>query len=383
MLGLLVAGFIALIIFIYLAIAVLPKATITLNTTSVPVSTSLTLTTSGASSLNEANSTIPAVLKTTQQTANAQVTATGQQNNGVKATGTVTMTATESGATAPSSVPAGAGITSGGLTYITAATTKFDTTHATNNLNGTFTYQATSTTGITAQTGGTNYNVSGATFAVSGRPDVSASGSTSGGTDSIVTVVSQNDLDGAKGTITSAASAAFIKTYEASLASQGLYVLTSTLTTSDPTETASPAVGQAASTTNVTVQMTYTLLTIKKSDLQQALADALTKKIDKSQQSVDTNSVLSNATVAVQDQSSPTVATLSITGSASAVPVINAVSVKTQVSGKKSADIINSLEAIPGVKTVNVKFSPFWVSKVPSKPSKITIVQQYTKGTSQ
>jgi hypothetical protein len=89
---LLIAGgvaLVALIIFIILAVTVLPKATVTIKTTSTPVSLDTNLTSSGeAKSLDETKKIIPAVLKTSDQSSTQQVTATGQQNNGEKATGT-------------------------------------------------------------------------------------------------------------------------------------------------------------------------------------------------------------------------------------------------------------------------------------------------------
>ena len=91
-LGLTIAGGILLIIFLILAIFVWPKATITIKTSSTPLLASFDLTTSDkAQAYDEKNHVIPAVLKTSDQTSSQTTQATGQQNNGQKATGTVTM----------------------------------------------------------------------------------------------------------------------------------------------------------------------------------------------------------------------------------------------------------------------------------------------------
>ena len=384
-LGLGIAALVALIIFIFLALFVLPKATITIDTTTTPVSANLTLNTSDtAKSLDESNSVIPAVLKTSDQTSAQTVNATGQQNNGQKATGKVNFTATECSATLPTSVPSGTGVSSGGLTYITQGTTKFSNT-ATNNGNGCFTYASTSQTDITAQGGGTKYNVSSANFTVFGRSDVTGTGSASGGTDDIKTVVSQNDLDNAKKTVTSTQTDAYTKTFEKQLSDQGYYVLTSTMKLSDTSATGNPAVGQPASSTTVTLKTTYSVLCVKRDDLTKAIKDAVAGQIDKSKQKVEDSDILAGAQVSIASQTSPTIATLSITESTEAVPIINASDVKKQAAGQKSGDISASLSTIPGVKSVNVKLSPFWVSKVPKSQSKITVVlkRELTKSNGQ
>jgi hypothetical protein len=72
------------------------------------------------------------------------------------------------------------------------------------------------------------------------------------------------------------------------------------------------------------------------------------------------------------------VATLSISADSTAVAIIDTEGIKKQVSGKKSGDIKKLLSGLPGVKNVDVKMSPFWVSKAP-KAGKITIVEQQVK----
>jgi hypothetical protein len=367
---------ILLIVFIILALVVLPKATITIKTESTPVTASLTLNAdSSFKTLDEAANNIPAVVKTTNQTSTQSVSATGKQNNGTQATGAVTMTAQECAPdiTAPATVPAGSGITAGGLTYITQEDTQFAIEGGKGSCVN---YGATGPTDITAQVGGSNYNTgSGTSFTVDGRSDVGASGSASGGTDNIITVLSQGDVNNAAAKLTSASSSSFTSTFENQLASQGLYVLTSTLKAGAPTTNASPAVGQQATTATVTTQITYTVLAIQKSDLTKVITDALDKQIDPGKQKLSATDILGAATITVQNQASPSTATLSVSESTTAVPTLNITSIKQQSTGQKVGDIQSAIGGLPGVKSVSVKLSPFWVSKAP-KVSKITVVQQ-------
>lgn len=203
LLGLGGAALIALIIFIILAIFVLPKATITLTTASEPVSANFTLNASDKASLDPAKGTLPAKLETTDQTGSQQVTATGQQNNGDKATGSVTMSVCVAGSS-PSDVPAGTGVSTNGLTYITQQTAHFGPTFQVCG-NGTGVLAKSNSVNITAVQAGSKYNsdISGASVANS---SATADGSASGGTDDIVTVLSQSDVDTAKNKLTSGTS---------------------------------------------------------------------------------------------------------------------------------------------------------------------------------
>lgn len=369
------AAFISLIVFIILAIFVLPKATITVHTQSMPISANLILNASTAvKKLDEAKGDIPAVLQTSKQTSTQRVEATGQQNNGKKATGSVTMAAQKCAPNigTPNSVPAGTGIGVNGLTFITQANTTFTFDSA----NGScVNYRSTSSTSITAQSGGTKYNVSNEDFTVAGRSDVSASGSANGGKDDITTVVSQADLDKAKGTLTSAETDKFTKDFEDQLADKDLYVLTSTLKLNGPTATSSPAVGKPATTATVTIQIVYTVLTVNKSDLTKVISDTLDKQLDKDRQKISDGDLLTGATITVQTQSSPKQVTLNVEISTTAVPIIDMDAIKAQSVGKKTGAIKSAVGDLPGVKSVDVHLSPFWVSKAP-KASKIMVIEQ-------
>jgi hypothetical protein len=374
MLGLGALGVVALIVFLILAIKVMPKATITLKTSSEPVSADFNLQAStGAQSLDSQKGVIPAKMETSDQTGSQQVTATGQQNNGDKATGSATFTAGSCGPDVPGDVPAGTGISSGGVTFITQENASFGA-----HISGGHCVFQSDATNISAQSAGAKYNVSDATFSVAGRSGVSGSGSASGGTDNIVMVLTQQDVDGAKQKLTSGTSGdQFTKEFTKKLQDQGEYVFSSTMKAGDANITANPAVGQPASTANVSIKVTYTVLTVKKSDLSQAIQDKLASQIDKSKQKLNGN-FLNDADITVQSQSASG-AGLSVREDTTAVPIIDIASVKKQVEGKKSGDIKAAIGSWPGVKEVDVKLSPFWVSKAPGKDSKIKVVLQEVK----
>ena len=375
LLGLGGVGLILLTLFIYLATSVLPKALITIKTTSLPVSANFNLTAdTAAKTLDEEKGVIPAVLQKKDQTATSTVNATGQQNNGDKAKGSVTMSAQVCNSVAtPADVSAGTGISANGLTYITQQKTSFVFDQIKNSC---IYFKSSGSTSITAQTGGSKYNVGpGTAFSVAGRSDINASGSASGGTDNIATILSQGDVDGAKQKITAADTDKFTSEFKKSLEDQNLYVIESTLKLGDTAATSSPAVGSPATTANVTVKISYSILTVKKDDLKKVVTNQLNKQIDTSQQKPSDEDVLKGLSVSVQNQE-PNKVSLQLVEETTAVPIIDQANVKKTVGGQKSGDIRSALSGLPGVKEVDVKLSPFWVSKAPKKPGKITVIQQ-------
>lgn len=380
LLGLGIAGLIALIVFLVFAIKVLPKATITLKTSSEPVSANFDLKASAAvTELNNAKAQLPAKLESADQIGTQTVNATGQQNTGEKATGNLTFSIPCSSVSgSPPTIPAGTGVTANGLGYITQSSSSLTNPSFTGgcHFNG--------STTITAVSAGAKFNIGDSSFTISGSgySNVSGSGSASGGTDNIVTVLTQSDVDGAKQKLTIGTTGdQFAKDFQKKLSDQGEYVLTSTLKNGEANITATPAVGQPASTSSVTIKINYTVLSVKKSDLRQAIEEKLSGQIDKSKQKLNGN-FLEDADITVRDQNGSGAATLGVSENTTAVPIINITSVKKQVEGKKSGDIKAALGAWAGVKQVDVKLSPFWVSKAPTKDSKIKVLLQEVKASS-
>ena len=54
-------------------------------------------------------------------------------------------------------------------------------------------------------------------------------------------------------------------------------------------------------------------------------------------------------------------------------PKIDEEAIKTHAKGKRLGEVQEYVKEIDGVNSVDVKFSPFWVSKVPGDINKITI----------
>ncbi len=353
----------------------LPKATINIKTDATNVNTNIDFSLSTKSNnLDPVNNIVPAKLASQQKTYTQQVPTTGQENNGNKASGTVTMTVQYCGGNIPSQppqdVPAGTGLSANNLTYITQQDTAFDSNNPKFS-KGCLTFTANGSTPIIAQSGGSNYNTgNGTPFTVAGRSDVSASGSASGGTDNIVQTVNQNDINSAKSKI-STGNPNLKQTLESQLKGDNLYPIVATYQAGTPNVTTSANVGDVANTVTVTETITYSMFGAKQSDLNTLIDNQVKSQIDTSQQSVlDTG--LSSAGFNV-NTTSGSGAQINMTTKATAGPNLNITQIKKQAAGQKAGPIKSQLGNNPDITSVSVNISPFWVTTVPKNTSRITV----------
>jgi hypothetical protein len=367
-----IAG-VAVVVFIvmwYFAFVVMPRASISVKTDSTALQESfeVSLNTS-VTKLDIEDNIVPAQSQQTQKTVTQQAEATGQVDKGSKASGSVKMTARRCGSVGFSDpVPAGTGLTSNGLTFVTTEATSFSNNGSVSG--GCIVFAATKNTAIVAQNNGANYNVSG-DFSVVGRSDISATGSASGGTSNIVKVVSQSDVDTLKQKITTQDTTAIKRELQQGLTGKGLYAIDGSFSNAEPEVITNVKVGDEAPTVTLTQKTTYTMLGAKQDDLKKIIASAVDDKIDKNKQQI-LDYGLDKATFKLQNQrGATTLVTMDVT--AIAGTDIDLEEIKTQVAGKKSNDAQEIIGKYPGVTEVSVDYSPFWVSSIPKKASKINI----------
>jgi len=365
------AGIILLIIAWIVCFDVLPKSTITVKTNASNVVTNLNITLSSTAT-GVKGSTIPAQMQQTQKALTQQVPATGQKDNGTKASGSVTFTAKECGTVAQApDVPAGTGISANGLTFITQTATSFGSPQ----IKGTcINFTALGATPVVAQNNGAQYNIGSATFTVAGRSDASATSSNTmtGGTSNIVKIVQEADIDGAKQKLATQDTAAIKQQLTSAFQNVGLFAIQSTFQTGAPNITTTANVGDQADNVTVNETVTYTMFGAKKQDLHQVVADSVSKKIDTSKQ-VLLDDGLDSATFTLQSQTGNN-AVIALQDTAIAGPDLKVDSLRKQVAGKKASDAQSIIKSNPGVTDVNVSYSPFWVSAIPKNTSKITII---------
>ncbi len=371
-----VAAVIALLVLWYLAFFVAPKATITIQTETSTVNSSINFTAStAATEVNVADKIVPAKEVEAEKTQSEKVPATGEKDLGAKATGSVTLSIPCSSVSgAPPTIPAGTGVSSNSLTFITQNNVSLTTPSFSGGCK--FSGEAT----VTAQNNGDQYNLSaGRTFTVSGYSAVSGSNGAamSGGVTKMAKVVSQQDIDNAKQKITDSSNDVKGE-LQKQLEDQGYYALLDTFKTKSEKITASPALDQEGSEVTVTAVRVYIMTGVKRDDLNTLIEDSVKTEMEDRKQQVQDNGI-NNAVFRVNE--SKTAGSVSLTMQVPVVlgPKIDTEQLKTQVAGKKKGDIENIVKGIDGVKDVEVKYSPFWVSMTPKDTKKITIVYEEAK----
>jgi hypothetical protein len=270
----------------------------------------------------------------------------------------------------PSDVPAGTGVSTGGNTYITQKTAGFSFV---NFSGGSCANYSSSDVPITGEAAGAKYNTSGGSsnFAVAGRSDVSATGSASGGTDNIQTIVSQTDINTAEQKLTGQSTTSVQSGLALQLQQDGLLAIPGTFSGTTPSYTSDNQVGDVATNVTVTETVTYTMYGAKRSYLDTLIDNQVKQQVNPTKQSILSDG-LSTSTFKVTS-STTTDSTGTLTTSVVAGPNLIVSSIKQQVAGLQSGDVKSLLSSYQGVTRVTVHLSPFWVSAVPKNPSKITI----------
>ena len=202
-----------------------------------------------------------------------------------------------------------------------------------------------------------------------------------GGTSKIVKVVSQSDVDNAKQQALDRIKTTALTELKKQLGDQKMVPLNDSLTTTDPTVGANPAVGMEANETTVTVSTTFTITAVSQADLKQLIEKDVNLKIDTSTQTIlDIDDGISKAVIKLGDKAPSGDIKVNFQTTVNAGPKLDTVAIKKEVLGKKKGDTLSIIQKRPGIKDVQVSYSPFWVMSTPKKASKITVVFEKANG---
>lgn len=377
----LLLGAVALIVLIggfIMAFMVLPKATVTLktDTSNLAIDTSFTAH-PAARDYDEKNKILPAISKEFRKTDTERVPATGQKNEGKKASGTVVLKNC-SATTGSVSIPKGTGVSSGNLTFVTQKSVSLP--ESSFNANDECT-TATADVDVTASQPGESYNLdSGKKFTVAGYSGVEATNSSqmTGGTDKIIKIVTQGDIDKAKQAIQERAGNEAPDDLQDDIRDEGYYPLQATLKAGEPTVTSTPALNAEANEVTVTSTTVYTMLGVKEDDLKKLIESQAKNDIDENTQVIRDNG-LAKAEFGVRGTASGGEVTVSLKTIAVAGPDLDDEAVKREIAGKSRGEVQDIIGKRPGINGVEVAYSPFWVQSTPKSTSKITIVFEDSK----
>jgi hypothetical protein len=356
----------------YLAFFVMPRASVTLTTDTSETSVDLQLTASPAATRIDAeNRIVPVVTREVQRTQSERNSASGQRNLGEKASGTVGLqncTKTDGAVR----IPAGTTITSNNLAFVTQENVNLP--------ESSFSGSDRCTTDskdvrVVAQSAGDQYNLaSGRSFSVGGYGNVRGSNSSafSGGTNRIVKIVEQADIDAARDRALEAAEEDVQDEVADQLKADEYIPFVDTYKVSGPVVNSNVNAGGEANEVTVNVVVTYTMMGFKEDDLNQIIEDYAKEQIDTDKMMVvDTG--LNEATFKIGDRRDNGDVLFNLQTVVAAGPKLEADDLRREIAGKKRGEAVNLLESYPGVQKAEVNYSPFWVYSTPKSVDKIKI----------
>lgn len=358
-----------LVVFLVWAIAVAPQAKITISAKTIGVNVDRTLSLEPALPQSAPDKlAIKPHFQQVKKAVAAEFDATGTKDVGDKATGTIRVKNCDS---------TDAFVLAAGTTFSSAAGLKF-TSNAGVTVPG-FTGSANACrnqgvgagiadAAVTAADLGPEYNIDASAFTISGvSGDVYANSSEAmaGGTREKATVVSQQDVDKAKEQLSkpnqNEAKAELKKLYN------GDYIIIEeSFLVEEAAPAVNPAVGEKAQRAKVTVETTFTIIGLLRSDVRPVLTAvvdaALKDKADQQQYSLGENTIAFQSFQKLENGNYTTrLITIGYVG-----PKIDTGKLAKQLAGKRYGEIEALINQIPGVDKVEIQLSPFWVSSAPS-----------------
>lgn len=363
-----------LIIFLVWATVFAPHATVNIKakTDTVDVSLPITLKTDGTDDPKKA--TLQPISQQIKKTNSVEFQATGKKDTGTKASGTVTIVNCDS--SDPFTVPAGTAVSSNGLSFITNNAVEVSKAKFT---GGACTVAGSGSVAVTAQDIGEQYNIgAGNDFTVAGQSSqvyAENKSAFSGGSKQQVTVISDADIAAATEKIKAQDQNAVKTELTSKFNKKTDFVMNETFTAVAGSPNAAPAVGAQADKGQLTVETTYTLLALDRSDADLAITTHVKKEIKNKNNQIVYDTGLDEAQVKDFNAAANT---LRLVTTAYIGPKIDTEKIKPQLVGKNYEEIRQIISKIDGVEDVDTIFSPFWVSSVSSE-NKIDIKFKITK----
>lgn len=358
------------------AIMFAPRATVVIaaRTIGTPVNARVALDPATTTSLTEG--TLKSVTKQTKKDQTIEFAATGKKDVGERATGTITVQNCDSNTSF--TIPAGTAFTDSSghqFTNATAATVPGFSGSA-SVCRSTRVNAGKATVSVTAAAIGGEYNLSARGYTIAGvSGDVYANGTDmSGGSSKTITVVSSEDVQKATEQLAEQKSDD-VKRDLTNQFDKSFITIDQSFKIDQANPTSAPAVDQEATDgkAKLTSSVTYSLSAVAKSEVKQYLDDYFKVQLkDKDDQRVYDNgsgeAKFSNITPSGDGKFA-----VNLVANAKLGPKIEDEDVKKLAAGKRYGEIQSSLEAIQGVQSVDVKYSPFWVTAAPNDIKRISV----------
>jgi hypothetical protein len=296
---------------------------------------------------------------------------TGKQDVGTKASGSVSIQNCEDSNVYP--LAAGNTLTSQGLSFITNDAITIPAGTFTNG--GKNCTSPTVSVTVTASQNGDKYNLTNASFSNAKlTSNFKINGAQmSGGTTKTVNIVAQSDVDTEKVALLDKDKDNSTRDLQGRVPS-GFIALPSSQTSSADTTTPSPAVGAQGDTASLDLKVTYTVLAVKQSEYGALIHSQEQKQVGDQNQIYDDG--LAVAQVTATDKDSTGRQNFHLTTEAFGGTKLDKTQIAAKLKSQRYGDASTIASGLPGVTRADILIWPGWVSKLPSRPDKISITIQ-------
>lgn len=369
-----IGGILLLGVLWYVLFTVLPKATVVVKIQykSVPVTVSATGSTTATTTDTKAG-TVPMQTKTLDKVETKKFAATGEKNNGTKATGTMTVRNCDfsDGFT----LPAGTVFTKSGKQFVSnesLSVPKFTGQASNCTLGGSSSGKGN--VSVTAAQSGDSFNLSAGGYTFSGSSSkVDAIGSDmGGGSNKIVKVVSASDCENAKNELLGANTDAYKAQLEAELKAAGQTPLPDTFNKVSGTASCNPGVDQEATESTATANLKFTMSGVSTEGMNQLITDQVKTELKSDSETVYETG-LDTGKFTIKEKKPNGDIVFEFTGTAKVGVKQDAVVVTNAVAGKKYGDSVTAVKQLAGVTDVTITYSPFYIRTTPKDVNKITV----------
>lgn len=304
--------------------------------------------------------------------------ATGERNDGEKASGKLTLTANFSFSTSSASpsnpdrisVPIGSAFAKGNLNYLTIANTDFSWDGSTTSctVRTTNTCQIRKTVDVIAFEGGTRFNIdpaaSGWQSSVE-KVDAFNPNAFTGGTDKIVKIVTASDVEKAKAQanqVDEGKDELFAKVKETELRIDASYK--KNLGSATP----SPAIGEVAAEgkAKLLAKITYKVNVLDKTAIEEYIRNLVSSRLGEDQKIYEIGSLFIERFQ--ENNNSAKLKAIVKTG-----PEVTEKTVLDKSLGKKIGEVTTLIKSINGVSEVKVDTSFPWVRSIPDDVNKVSV----------
>ena len=317
--------------------------------------------------------------ETLEKESSVDFDATGERNDGDKATGRLTLTANFSFSTStatPSSpdrivVPIGSAFARGNLNYLTLASTEFTWDGSTTSctVRTTNTCQIRKTVDVIAFEGGTKFNIdpiaSGWQSSIE-HVDAFNSAAFSGGTDKVVKIVTASDVEKAKTALSQVDEGKdelFAKVKDSDLRIDTSYKK------APGDATPSPAIGEVATNgkAKLTAKIKYTVNILDKSAVEEYIKTLVSSRLGSDQKIYEISSLF------IERFQESGAASAKLKAVVKTGPEVTEKTVLDKSLGKKIGEVTTLIKSINGVSEVKVDTSFPWVRSIPEDINKVSV----------